>query len=335
MWAYKFASETKLTTITGIDWKASKNGYFTPVALLDPVILDGATVSRVTLNNLDYVRERDICIGDTVKVHKAKDIIPEIKEIVNRPPHRENIVLIVCPRCGGDLEMQGIRLTCTNRDCNADLFIEHFAKTIGIKGLGIKSVEKLNLSHPFDLYKVPRDTYYNKLGKNGDKIYEQVKKSLDADVITLLCALNIPSIKRTMLTKIFTEVPDLKVLGNHDRLCEMQGISEITASKIVNWYMNFEATLMPVCKSLGFNLTVQKPESTDNYLLVAVTGKLPMSRTKFTELMKTKGVLVKSITTKTKLLITGDKPGKGNLDKAKKYGVQIVPYYNFIQDLER
>ncbi len=331
MWAYKFAAETKQTTIIDVDWKASKNGFFTPVAILEPVVIDGTTVSRVTLNNLDYIKERDICINDTVLIHKAKDIIPEIKKVLERPENRVPILLITCPKCGGDLEMQGIRLTCTNLLCSVNLYIEHFAKTIGIKGLAIKSIEKLNLSHPLDLYDLNAKFYENKLGKNGIKIHNQIQESKNVDIVKLLCALNIPAVKSTILTRIFKEEPDIKVLGNYDKLVKIAGIGDITASTLVKWYKNFEVIILPICEHIGFDITVKKAPVCK--LSIAVTGTLPMSRKVFTQNMLIKGILVKSLTKQTTMLITGNNPGKGNLDKAIKYSVPIVAYHNFIRDL--
>jgi len=265
-------------------------------------------------------------------VHKAKDIIPEIARITVRPKDRTPIVLINCPKCGGDLEMQGVRLTCTNIECSADLFTEHFCKTIGIKGLAIKSIEKLSITHPLDLYDLTVEFLNDRLGKNGGKIFIQIRDSKKVDVVKLLCALNIPAVKSTKLNKIFSKFPDLKVLGDFDRLVEVEGMGNRTAEIVTDWYNNFDATIKPITESIGFDLNVQKQLETAK--LVAVTGKLPgMSRKEFTNMMVAKGINVQSLTKNTLCLITGEKPGEGNVSKAIKYGIQIIPYHNFIKSI--
>lgn len=330
-WAHKFAAEAKETTIIAVQWNQSKNGYFTPVAILDPIMLDGTNVTRVTLNNLDYIKEKDICIGDKVLVHKAKDIIPEIKKVINRSENRQYIVLLSCPKCGGDLEIEGVRLACKNLECSIDLYTEYFSKTIGIKGLALKSIEKLKISDPLDLYNLNSEDFFIALGKNGTKIYEQVRESINVPLVKWLCALNIPAIKATKLNKIFTKYPNLEVLGDYSKLVEVDGMGEKTSKIVVEWYNNF-LIYKPVLEAIGFTMKVEEVVLTKKE--IAVTGKLPMSRKEFTNIMATKGIIVKSITKNTLLLVTGEKPGEGNLNKANKYNIKTVEYNQFIKELK-
>jgi len=331
-WAFKFASEAKETVIIGVDWSVSKNNVYTPVALLEPITLDDTLVSRVTLNNLDWIGERDICIGDTVLVHKAKDIIPEIKEVINRPKDRKFIHLTCCLKCGEELVMDGVRLVCLNPECNTDKIIEYFAKTIGIKGLALKSIEKLNLSHPLDLYSKPQQFFIDKLGKNGVKIYREIQDSVKRnDFIKLLCAINIPNIKSTALKKIFAEYNYFEVLGDFDKLTQIKGIGDITARSIVEWYESFIVEYKALYEAVGFTFIPPKIEKEEKF--IAVTGTLPMTRSEFTRMMAEKGITVKSLTKKTLLLVVGEKPGQGNLNKADKYGIKKVEYHTFIKDM--
>jgi DNA ligase (NAD+) len=330
IWCWKCYGDEQTSTIIDVEWNKSKNGIWTPVAILEPIELEESTVSRVNLMHLDYISDKDIAIGDKVLVHKAKGIIPEIKEVVERVHPRNHPYLIYCPDCGSDLVQDGVYLKCENLECSKDKFIEFFCKTIGIKGLALKNIEKLNLKHPLDLYSLTNEKLVNRLGKIGDKIYEEIQESKNVPVVKILAALNPPGAKVNTLTTIFNEFPKLDVIGDIEKLVSIKGIADKKATKLVNWYRNILLPLLPVLVNIGFSMV---PEVSKIKMEIAVTGTFPMKREDFKTFMGSKGIEVKNLTKKSKLLITGDKPSASKITKANKYKIPVVPYIQFVKDL--
>ncbi len=333
IWCWKPETTVKESKIIAIEWKKSKNSVFTPVAVIEPVEIDETTIKQVNLMSMDYIHSKDIAIGDSVLVRKAKGIIPEITEVVERPSDRQNIFLEYCPSCGSELEFKGIYLTCSNPLCALDKQIEFFCKTVGIKGLAIKNIEKLNLSSPLDLYFLSQETLYTTLGKIGITIEEEIYKSIkNTDIVTLLAALNPPRVKQNLLRVILSNIDKLDDLLDYDKLVSIKGVGDIIASGLVEWYRDFKVIHLPIIKKLGFDLTLPKYNESK---IISLTGTLPEKRADFVSRMsKDFGITIKnSVTKSSKLLIIGDKPSQTKINKATKYNIPIVDYYQFIQDI--
>jgi NAD-dependent DNA ligase len=202
---------------------------------------------------------------------------------------------------------------------------------MGIKGLALKNIEKLKLQSPLDLYSFSEQWFADKLGAIGPKIYKEIQSTLDINVIKLIAALNPPNIKQTMLNKIFDTYHTLDVLGDKNNLVKVQGIGEKRADALSNWYRDKFLTYLPILIKIGFNLV---PEKSIIHLTIAVTGTFPMTRKNFEELMQPKGVEVKNLTKATQVLVVGEKPSESKIKKAEKYGIPVVSYFQFIQDLK-
>ena len=331
IWCWKCFDVFAESTINSVTWKSSKNGTWTPVAQITPVEIDDTTISQVNLMHLDYISEKNIAIGDTVQIRKAKGIIPEVVKVLERPADREMIYLAYCPNCGGELLLDGVYLKCTNTECSVDKRIEFFCKTMDIKGLALKNIEKLHLQSPLDLYSFSEQWFADKLGAVGPKVYKEIQRSLNVNVIKLISALNPPNIKQTMLTKIFDTYHTLDVLGDKDKLVKVPGIGEKRADALSNWYRDKFLTYLPILVKIGFNLV---PEKSIIHLTIAVTGTFPMTRKNFEELMQPKGVEVKNLTKATQVLVVGEKPSESKIRKAEKYEIPVVSYFQFIQDLK-
>ena len=330
IWCWKCYEDKAETKIIKVEWSKSKNSIWTPVAIIEPVELEESTVSRVNLMHYDYIREKDVAIGDTVLVHKARGIIPEIVEVVKRPKDRKQIYLLSCPDCGESLVSEGVHIKCPNSDCSKDKAIEFFCKVISIKGLALKNIEKLNINSPLDLYSFTQEQLKTKLGKIGEKIYKEIQESIKADVVKLIAALNPPKIKETYLIRIFDEFPNIEILGKKDKLIEIEGIADKRAESLTRWYEDKFKPLIPILVKIGFDLT---PKVSKIKMELAVTGTFPMTRNEFISFMETKGVKVKNLTKKTKILIVGQKPSQTKIDKAKKYNIPVVPFSQFIKEL--
>ena len=331
IWAWKCVEEEEITEIVGVEWSKSKNGIWTPVAILDPIEIDDSTISRVNLMSMDYIADKNICIHDMVKVRKAKGIIPEIVEVVDWDSEkREYIYITNCPDCGAELLHDGIYLKCENPMCSIDKQIEYFCQVMGIKGLAIKSIEKLNIRSPLYLYGMSEEHLYNVLGQNGKKVYKEIQDSIKMPLVKLLTALNCPKAKEATFKKIFDKFPTIEVLDDFANLVEVEGIGNKKAEAIVDWYRNEFKLLIPLLTQIGFELIYHR--ETIN-LEIAVTGTFPMTRNEFKSIMKSKGVEVKNLTKASKLLVTGDKASQSKIDKATKYNIPVVPYHTFIKDL--
>ena len=332
IWCWKCIEENVETVIIDVEWSKSKNGVWTPVAMLKPVEIDESTVSRINLMHLDYIAEKGICIGDTVLIRKAKGIIPEIVKVVKEAEFdiRTHIYLTHCPDCGNELIQDGIYLRFDNPECSMNMFILHFCSVMNIKGLALKGIEKLNLTHPLNLYNLTEEQLTDILGAIGSKIYKEIRNSFTMPVVKLIAALNPPKAKENTLTKIFNEYPRLNILGDKTLLTLIEGIGEKKADALSKWYVSTLMNLIPILDKLGFNLT---PKVLKCKIEIAVTGTFPIKRNDFKVLMSTKGVEVKSLTKKSSILVTGDKASQSKIDKATKYCIPVVPYHKFIKDL--
>lgn len=333
IWCWKPKGKVKETVIKSVTWKSSKNSVWTPIAVIEPVEIDETTISQVNLMSLDYVRSKDIAIGDSVLVHKAKGIIPEITQVIERPAERQNIFLEHCPKCGSPLYFEGIYLTCSNSLCSIDKKIEFFCKTVGIKGLAIKNIEKLNLQSPLALYNLTEDELIMRLGKIGETIYEEIQKSIKStDLVTLLAALNPPRVKQSMLRKILSQVKELSDLLDYNKLIEITGVGPVIAEGLVEWMQTFYTVDYPIIKAIGFNLDLPK---LDKNKIIAITGTLPEKRADFTKRMLSQyNITVKTNVTKAcRILVIGDKPSSSKIEKAQKYEIPVVDYYKFQKSL--
>jgi DNA ligase (NAD+) len=334
-YAWKPPQETKETVILDVNWTQSKNNVWTPVAIIEPVEINGTEITRVNLASLDYINEKDIAIGDIVRVQKAKEIIPEIVEVIERPDDRLYIGLTHCPKCNTVLTMDGIYLKCPNENCVVPQAVVHFCKVIGIKGLGEITISKVGISRPIQLYSLKEEDLTPHLGAKAFTVLEEIEKSKSQPLIKLLAALNPPNVKEATLATIFRHIRTLDDLEDIEKLMEIKGIGEKTATAFIEWFKN-NRLLLDTFAQLGFDIRITSPVAKEYKKIIAVSGTLPISRKQFIKEMGEKGIEVKtSITKQCNLLVVGDKVGESKLEKAKKYNIPIISYKNFIADIEK
>lgn len=334
MWAVKFQDDVALTEILTVEWKQSKNNVWTPVAIIDPVIIDGTTIERVNLASLDYIAEKDIAIGDLILVRKAKGVIPEIAEVVERPKDRVKIGLKRCPACNSELIKEGIYLKCKNVNCGVLKKIAYFTKELKIKGLGEKRLEKLNLKSPLEIFTISEKKLVEKLGKVGYDIYNEIQEVKEkSTLIDLIVALNPPMVKRAMLELIFQNIEDLEDLGDTEKLISIKGIGEVRATAFVAWY-NDNKLLLEEFKKLGFK--IEKPKAKTSYKKIAVTGSYyRMTRDQFKKFIEQVGyTIVSKPSSKCEALVVGDKPSQSKIEQANKLGLPILTYEDFLLRLK-
>lgn len=230
-YALKTRKESVPTILLDVIWQTSPKGRVSPVGLLEPVDIDGATVSRVTLHNVNFIRKAGVRYGARVGVIRAGDIIPRIMSCEGGTEEVE--IPSVCPDCGSDLEFDETYLTCVNVECPAQCskLVSHFFSSLGVKGFGIKTSEKFGML-PAEILKLPLSSYNDIIGNTvGGKLYEQVAKlSSGIKQEDLLVAMSIPSVGKNTAAKL----PSVETWPQ--AIAESTSIGEATKAKILLWY---------------------------------------------------------------------------------------------------
>ena len=345
--AYKFPPEEKQTKLEDITINVGRTGVLTPTAHLSPVRLAGTTVSRASLHNLDFIRERGIMLGDTVTVRKAGDIIPEV--ICAHPEKRDGSerefnMPTLCPSCGEPVfydpdEAAAVR--CTNLSCPAQLSrgIEHFASkgAMAIDGLGPQIIDLLIendlISSAADLYTLRASDIQNldRMGeKSAQNLVDAVERSKSAGLERLLCALGIPNVGEVAAEVLAAKFRTLDALiaATRDELIAINDFGEITADCVLKFFtrpQNIE--LCEKLKAAGVLTDAVKEAASDKFagLTFVLTGTLPtLSRDEASEMIKAQGGKVAgSVSKKTSYVVAGDAAGS-KLTKARDLGVAVI-----------
>ncbi len=351
--AYKFPAEKKETKIKEIFVQVGRTGALTPNAVLEPVRLAGTTVSRATLHNIDYIRQKDIRVGDTVLVQKAGDIIPEVVEVVfekRKGDEKEFFMPETCPVCGAQVvREEGEAVTrCTGIECPAQLLrnIIHFASrdAMGIDGLGPAIIEQL-LDR--NLIKGAADLYYlnfedvknmDRMGeKSARNLLDAIDKSKERDLKNVIYALGIRHIGQraaALLADHFGSM-DRLMQAPVEEIVQIHEIGEKMAKSVVNFFKQEQTKdTIEKLRKAGVNLSkLATNDSADNrfkgYTFV-LTGTLEKyTRNEATSIIeKYGGKVTSSVSKKTTLVLAGEEAGS-KLDKAKKLGIKIINEQEF------
>ena len=344
--AYKFPPEQKQTKLLDITLAVGRTGVLTPTAELSPVRLAGTTVSRATLHNIDFIRERGIMIGDIVTVQKAGDIIPEV--VTAHPEKRDGTEREFnmperCPSCGEPVSrVEGeAAVRCTNASCPAQLSrgIEHFASkdAMNIDGMGPAVVEALLSA---DLIRSAADLYTLKKedverldrmgGKSAANLIAAIEKSKSAGLERLIYALGIRNIGVVAAAALAARFGDLErcFSATVEELCEIEDFGEITAESVVEFFSHEGNRAL--CEKLiacGLTTTSTAVKTSDGLagLTFVLTGTLPsMSRDEASAIIKENGGKVTgSVSKKTDYVVAGSDAGS-KLTKAQALGVKII-----------
>lgn len=355
--AYKFPPEQKETVLQNIVVQVGRTGVLTPIAELKPVRLAGSVVSRATLHNIDFIRERDIRIGDTVVVQKAGDIIPEIttslkeRRLSMLPEYN---MPTVCPSCGEKVsrdEESAVR--CTNASCPAQLMrnLEHFASkdAMDIAGLGpaVLKVLKDNgvIQNVADLYRIRPEQLVDleRMGeKSAENLVRAITESKTRGLARLLYAFGIRQIgagAAEALAKRFRDIEDYFSLTVED-VTAIEDFGEITAKSLVDFFLQENTRkIVDELKSLGVLTQTVGGEVLDTRfegLTFVLTGTLPtMTRSEAQALIKKYGgKTASSVSKKTSLVLAGEEAGS-KLTKARELGVRVIDETEFLNMIGR
>ncbi|MCZ3622727.1 NAD-dependent DNA ligase LigA [Lactobacillus mulieris] len=360
--AYKFPPEEQETIVHEIVWTVGRTGVVTPTAVMDPVELAGTTVSRAVLHNPDLLKQKDVRIGDTVKLHKAGDIIPEISEVVlSKRPANSQVYEIPteCPSCGQSLvHLEGeVALRCINPACPAQIEegIIHFASrpAMDIMGLGPKIVRQL-IQH--DLVKDVADLYHltaddlAELDHFGDKSISNLLTAIDNSrqnsVELLLNGLGIDHVGAKAALLIVQRFKNLNKImqASVSDLTAIDTIGETIAESITTYFA--QASVQKLVQELidsGVNIDylgedVSEKEIADNFFknkTVVLTGKLAhFTRSEFTKKLESLGAKVTgSVSKKTDYVIYGTDAGS-KLTKAENLKIALLTEEEAIEKIQ-
>lgn len=352
--AYKFPPEEKQTKLIDITIAVGRTGVLTPTAVLSPVRLAGTSVSRATLHNLDFIRERDIKLGDTVTVRKAGDIIPEV--LCAHPEKRDGTEIEFympthCPSCGEPVtrdDNDGAAIRCTNLSCPAQLSrsIEHFASkgAMNIDGLGPQIVNALlenGLIHDCaDLYLITEEQVaeIERMGKkSAQNLINSINNSKSAGLERLVYALGIRNIGEVAASALANRYKTLDALmcATVEELCEIPDFGEITADCVVDFFSHPQnIDLCRKLSSLGLNTSSTFVQLDNRFegLTFVLTGTLPtMSRDAASKMIKDRGgKTAGSVSGKTSYVLAGEDAGS-KLVKAKNLGITIIDEEEFLK----
>ena len=358
--AYKFPPEEQATVVRDIVWTVGRTGNVTPTAVMDPVPLAGTTVSRASLHNPDYLREKDIRLGDTVYLHKAGDIIPEISrvDLKKRPADsQEYEIPTKCPVCGAELVHldDEVALRCINPMCPAQIKegLAHFASrnAMNIDGLGPKIIQQLwdkkLIRDVADLYRLNYDQLLT-LDKFGDKSANNLLTSIDNSrnnsVERLLFGLGIRHVGAKAARQIMTHFGNLDRLmaTTADEVAAVDGIGPIIGESVHTYFANPQVVaLIDELRDAGLNFNYQGPAVTANTeskwsgRRVVLTGKLEeMTRGAAKQWLEAHGAKVTgSVSKKTDIVIAGTAAGS-KLTKAQDLGITVWDEARFHQAMQ-
>ncbi len=345
--AYKFPAQVVTTELLDIGLNVGRTGVITPYAILEPVEVGGVTVRQATLHNFDFIKEKDIRVGDRVLLKRAGDVIPYIIAPVvearrGQEPRYE--LPAQCPSCGEPLQFSDteVALYCVNQACPSRLIrnIEHFASrgAMDIEGMGIKLAKQLVdsgiVQDIADLYSLTIDDLLGLEGfaeKRAQNLVDAIDRSRSQSLTRMIIALGIRNVGESVaadLARHFGSVESLASASKSD-LESLEGIGPVVAETIHDWFHQpTNAAVLEKFKARGVSLEMAEVEQRAQSLAgltFVITGSLEtLSRSEAKELIQSAGGrVVGSVSSKTNYLVAGDAPGS-KLAKARALNIEIL-----------
>ena len=346
--AYKYPPEEKITKLLKIDINVGRTGVLTPFAVLEPVHLAGTVVSKATLHNEDFIRERDVRCGDFVVVRKAGDIIPEIvrscpEKRVAGEEYAEFSMPRECPDCGGEVvRKEGeAAYRCTNENCPARIVrrLIHFVSrdAMNIEGLGeaqVSSLVNLGLVNDIsDIYTLTKEqlmTVDKVADKSASNLLSAIEGSKSAGLARLIFALGIRHVGKQTAIALAERFESAQNLMNADveELCSVDDIGSVVAESIYSYFSSdYNRLVIEKLQDLGVDTTahIEKKGSSLDGLTFVITGTLTgMSRNEAGEYITSHGGKVSSSVSKNTSYLLAGADGGSKLQKAEKLGVPII-----------
>ena len=356
--AYKYPPEQAETTLEDIVWRVGRTGVLTPTAVLTPVKLSGSVVSRATLHNEDFIRSKDIRIGDRVLINKAGEIIPEVLRVVTEKrtgAEKEVEIPTKCPDCGWSVERKGAEaaIRCTNPHCPAlgREGLIHFVsrEAMNIEGCGPSVINALLdtglVRDAADLYSLKKEDVLKleRMGeKSADKLLAAIAASKANELDKLLFALGIRHVGAKVARTLAVEFGSMEALltAEADQLAAIRDIGAVIAESVVTWLsVPTNRDLLERLAAAGLTMTFTAPASSeDNPFFgktLVFTGTMPtLGRAEAKTMAQDVGAKVSgSVSKKTDYVIAGAEAGS-KLEKAQALGVTVLDEAEFLKMLK-
>lgn len=352
--AFKYPPEEKDTVLKEIEVSVGRTGVLTPTAVFEPILLAGTTVSRAILHNEDFIREMDIRIGDTIRVRKAGDIIPEVVCVVR---HEENAQPFVmpshCPSCGAPVnrEEDEAALRCVNPECPAQALrnLIHFASraAMDIEGLGqavaAQLVEKGYVQSAADLYTLSFEqllTLDKFKEKSAQNLLDAIEASKKNNLDKLLFGLGIRNIGAKAAAQLAQRFKSMQALrqASQEELEEIDGFGGVMVQSVLDFFAkDGTKDLLTRLEEAGVNMLYEGEEKGDRLagMTFVVTGTLAgMSRTQAEEMItQNGGKASSSVSKKTSYVLAGEAAGS-KLTKAQALGIPVINEEEFLKMLQ-
>lgn len=324
--AYKFEAIEETTKLLDVVWNVGRTGKLTPLAILEPVEIGGATISKATLNNMDDIIRKGVLIGADVFIRRSNDVIPEIMGIVEGSKGTKILEPKVCPECSTLLVNDGVHLYCKNHDhCPAQQIgkIIHFAsrEAMNIDTFSEKTAEQLwdagLIRTPLDLYtlKVEDLIGLERFGKRkAEKLVDAIQASLSQPLSAFLYALGIRHVGKGTVERLLRYYDSIEKISNAttSELMEIEDIGEAVAESIYSYFRESKnIEMINQFKQLGVSMKEKQKESTSNKfeaMIFVVTGTMPSgkSRNEIEDYIKSNGGKTsKSVNGKTTYVVVG------------------------------
>ena len=356
--AYKYPPEQAETTLEDIDWRVGRTGVLTPTAVLTPVKLSGSVVSRATLHNEDFIRAKDIRIGDRVLINKAGEIIPEVLRVVTEKrtgAEKEVEIPTKCPDCGWSVERKGAEaaIRCTNPHCLAlgREGLIHFVsrEAMNIEGCGPSVINALLdaglVRDAADLYSLKKEDVLKleRMGeRSADKLLAAIAASKANELDKLLFALGIRHVGAKVARTLAVEFGSMEALltAEADQLAAIRDIGAVIAESVMTWLsVPTNRDLLERLAAAGLTMTFTAPASSeDNPFFgktLVFTGTMPtLGRAEAKTMAQDVGAKVSgSVSKKTDYVIAGAEAGS-KLEKAQALGVTVLDEAEFLKMLK-
>ena len=343
--AYKFEAEETTTKVKDVVWQVGRTGKLTPLALLEPVELCGATVRRATLNNYGDILRKKVKIGSTVFIRRSNDVIPEILSAVDGTGSGEVTKPTVCPDCGAPVVENGANLFCTNREsCRTAVIarLAHFVSKdcMDIDGLSTNTLGKfhdyLGVRKPYQIYDVTRDdllTLESFKDKKADNLIAAIEKSKSPRLSAYINSFGIPNVGKKLAYDLSVKYGSVDKLAaaSADELAAVDDIGEHIAADITGFFAE-NSELDGELRRRGVtplaDVVTEGPLGGES---VVLTGKLAsMPRSKAAEAIQALGGKVQSSVTKETTLVVAGEDAGSKLDKAKAAGIRVIGESEFL-----
>ena len=350
--AYKYPPEKKETILKDIICQVGRTGAITPLAILEPVVVAGSTISKTTLHNEDFIKEKDIRIGDHIFIQKAGDVIPEVVEVLKEKRTGKEVIFEMpktCPVCGAEVvrEFGESVNRCIGIECPAKMLrnIVHFVsrEAMNIDGLGESIIEKLIekglINNIADIYYLKYEDI-SSLKKEGDKftknLLNAINESKNNDLDRVICSLGIRNVGTKLSKTLAKEFRSMDKLMEADivRLNGINDVGEITADNIYEFFKQDQTIdLIQRLKDAGVNMEYLQEESGDERFYgktFVLTGSLEKyTRDEASKIIERLGGKTSSSVSKKTSYVLAGKDAGSKLTKAQNLGVTVITEQEF------